>query len=292
MHPIVAAMAASAAASFGKEIGEQAAKALFSSFRNQDSKAAAAELQKIRAELQRINQKLDTLISAVAHLPGVILRGVGELHVEAAYDQIEGQRLSFITQPTDPVSREELQLAASQWLTIVRLEDRPTKLMLLPDYTQYVRAAFANAEEPSSIDKTLREHLSEKKRKIDEQIKYFQDRTDRIARKIEQIWTTHYAWDWLIFTNYGFKETEPYIYYSYIDNPKPQREGPLKIPTQPAFDARVQEVHNVIDPAQKKYVQGARMLTALLMVQLMLDKYIANLTDGGTVEAINVSLPA
>jgi hypothetical protein len=282
-HPIIVV----AATSFAQEFGTQAAKAIFQRF-NENGERTAAELKRIHEELRRINQRLDALISAVGHLPAIIVGKVAELNVDAAYDQLKAQRLSFMTNPTEPVDNSDMQLAVAQWLTIVRLEDRPSYLMMLPDHTQYVRGIVASLKKNGSIDGTLRDHLVEKKSKIDQAIQSLVQRLRTLEQELERIWAAHFAWDTPIFKHRRFLGSAPFVDYAFISNPRPNVSGRLGrvINNQAVFDQKVAEVKNILQKPLSDYVETARRVQALVPVQQLIELYLPELNQGGTLKAM------
>jgi hypothetical protein len=76
--------------------------------------------------------------------------------------------------------------------------------------------------------------------------------------------------------------------YAFISNPRPNVSGRLGrvINNQAVFDQKVAEVKNILQKPLSDYVETARRVQALVPVQQLIELYLPELNQGGTLKAM------
>jgi hypothetical protein len=142
MHPLAALALSSAIEGFSKEFGSQLAKKIFGGSGG-DAGAIKKALKEINEQLRNINIKLGYLTSLVERLPDVILVQYRRELADESYRLLESadavlQAASGRGRVRPPAREFAIQLLAA-WRTIVDLEDRPQRLMIIPYWTEFTR---------------------------------------------------------------------------------------------------------------------------------------------------------
>jgi len=277
MHPIVSLIVTNAAKEFGKELGGEVGAGLgkfisaelFGTAR--ESNQTNIYLEKILVELSQINFKISKLIDLVEDLPEIIL---GELRQDALND---AYRLLDIAIERGPdVNRDEDQLIAS-WSKAVEMESRPDKLMLIPYYTEGLRALSIKG-----ADAIIKEELAAK---LDEFVDAEKELSLKINIEYEKAEKLFKA------TRHGLKDYEDYIlspespfFAGVLNTNWPPKKKPFwddgeylylaynKLARKIMYNRR--RAPDKLGPLRKKIRPARDALTALTPPKVLLEEYV------------------